>query len=70
MVVTASDVILQLMICFVCLTMGSHEHLRKFIMTVDLSLGVPKIVLTRIQSKSLRISMPIDQDSSRDGTLT
>ena len=70
MVVTASDVILQLMICFVCLTMGSHEHLRKFIMTVDLSLGFPKIVLTRIQSKSLRISMPIDQDSSRDGTLT
>ncbi len=29
-VMTAVDLIVQLMICYICLTMGSHVHLRKF----------------------------------------
>ena len=45
---TVVEVIVQLMICFICLTMGSHEHLRKFKMTLDFSRGAPRIVFNRI----------------------
>jgi hypothetical protein len=36
-VVTAVDLIVQLMICYICLTMGSHVQLRKFQMTLDMT---------------------------------
>ena len=36
-VVTATDLIVQLMICYICLTMGSHVQLRKFQMTLDMT---------------------------------
>ncbi len=45
--VIAVDFIVQLMICYICLSMGSHVHLREFKMTLDLSKGVPKVMLTR-----------------------
>ncbi len=31
------DVIVQLMICYICLTVGSHEHLRKIQITLDMT---------------------------------
>jgi hypothetical protein len=48
-VVTAVDLIVQLMICYICLTMGSHIHLRNFQMTLDLTTGVPKVVFSYIR---------------------
>ncbi len=51
-VATIVDMIVQLMICYICLTMSSHVHLRKFQMTLDLTSGVPKVVFSRI-SESL-----------------
>ncbi len=38
----AVDVIVELMICYICVTMGSDERLRKFKMTLDMTSGVPK----------------------------
>ncbi len=42
-VLTALDVIVQLMICFICVTIGSDERLRKIKMTLDMTSGVPKV---------------------------
>ncbi len=42
------DLIVQLMICYICLSMGSHVNLREFKMTLDLTTGTPKVMLTRI----------------------
>jgi hypothetical protein len=35
--VTAVDILVQIAICFICLTMGSSEKIRKFKMTLDLT---------------------------------
>ncbi len=43
-VVTAVDLIVQLLICYICLTMGSQPQLRKFQLTLDVTSGVPKVV--------------------------
>ena len=45
----AIDVIVQLAICYICLTMGSHANLRKFQLTLDLTKGVPTVVFSRIR---------------------
>jgi hypothetical protein len=37
------------MICYICLSMGSHEHLRKFRLTLNLTSGVPKVVFKRMR---------------------
>ncbi len=44
---TAVDLVVQLMICYICLTMGSHEQLCKFQLTLDLTTGEPKVVFKR-----------------------
>ncbi len=36
-VMTAVDLIVQLMICYICLTMGSHVQLRLYQMTLDMT---------------------------------
>ncbi len=61
-VVTIVDVIVQLMICYICLTMGSHVHLRKLQMTLDLTTGVPKIVFSRTRV-SIRDCEVVDEDA-------
>ncbi len=37
------NVIGQIMICYICVTMGSDVRLRKFKMTLDMTTGVPKV---------------------------
>ena len=45
------DVIVQLAICFICLTMGSDKQLRKFVMTLDVTIpGAPRLIWTRKES--------------------
>jgi hypothetical protein len=46
-VITVVDLIVQLVICYICLTMGSNVQLCKFQMTLDLTSGVPKVVFSR-----------------------
>ena len=46
-VLTGIDVIVQLMICFICVTMGSHINLRKFKITLDITSGAPKVIFKR-----------------------
>ncbi len=52
-VVTVVDLIVQLMICFICLTMGSHENLRKFRLTLDPTTGVPKVMFMPIRESDI-----------------
>ncbi len=55
-IVTVVDLIVQLMICYICLSMGSHAYLRKFQITLDLTTGVSKVVFKRIR-ESVRDSL-------------
>lgn len=50
---TAVDVIVQLAICFICLTMGSSEKLRRFKMTLEFTSGAPKLVFSLIKDESV-----------------
>ena len=46
------ELVMQLAICFICFTMGSHEHLRRFKLILDYSIpNLPRVIFTR--SKSL-----------------
>jgi hypothetical protein len=50
---TFVDMIVQLVICYICLTMGSSVQLRKFKMTLDVSHpGAPKVIFTLKESLS------------------
>ena len=50
---TFVDMIVQLVICYICLTMGSSVQLRKFKMTLDVSHpGAPKVIFTLKESIS------------------
>ncbi len=42
-ILTSVDVIVQLLICFICVTVGSDVRLRKFKMTLDMTTGVPTV---------------------------
>ncbi len=56
---SVSDTIVQLFICLLCLTMGSDKKLRKFIMTVDVTIpGAPKLIWTRKLSVVSEIVAP------------
>ena len=57
----AADVIVQLMICYICLTMGSNEHLRKFQMTLDMSTGVPKFVFSCIRERDQKNEVEVKE---------
>ncbi len=48
-IVTTVDLIVQLMICYICLTMGSHVYIRNTRITLDLTTGVPKVVFSCIR---------------------
>jgi hypothetical protein len=60
-VLIAVDLIVQLMICYICLTMGFHIYLRKFQMTLDLTTGVPKVMLTRIKESMVVSELEIEE---------
>jgi hypothetical protein len=53
-ILVAVEVLVQLAICFICLTMGSHEFLRKFKLTLDLSNGAPKVVFSRMKESVIQ----------------
>ncbi len=53
------DVIVQLFICLLCLTMGSDKQLRKFILTLDVTIpGAPKLIWTPRMSVQSEIEAP------------
>jgi hypothetical protein len=66
----AVDVTVQLMICLICMTMGSDERLRKFKMTLDLSSGAPKVIFFLINSIDEVESEDICLDESRNSTTS
>jgi hypothetical protein len=49
-VLTITDMIFQLTICYICLTMGSNSQLRKFRVTLDVSEGIVRFKLTLKES--------------------
>ena len=48
-ILTVVDVTVQLLICFICLTMNSNAQLRKLKITVVFNEGLPKIIFNRIE---------------------
>jgi hypothetical protein len=60
-IVLVVDLIVQLMICYICLSMGCQRHLREFKMTLDLNTGVPKVMLTRIRESVVISEIDIDE---------
>ena len=53
------EVIVQLFICFICITMGSDKQIRKLNITLDLTIpGAPKLVWTRKLSVGSEIEAP------------
>ena len=57
---TALDLILQLMICYICITMGSHDNLCKFKITLDLTTGVPEIVFSHFRESDVLSGLLIE----------
>ena len=60
--ITIVDLIVQMMVSYICYTMGSSVYLRKFQMTLDVSNGVPYVMFSRIR-ESFRNSDIIIEDS-------
>ncbi len=57
------EVIVQLFICLLCLTVGSDKQLRKFILTLDVTIpGAPKMIWTRKMSVQLELDAPVSEN--------
>ncbi len=57
------ELTVQLFICLLCLTMGSDKQLRKFILTLDVTIpGAPKLIWTRKMSVKSEIVAPASDD--------
>jgi hypothetical protein len=60
-VLISVDTILQLAICFICLTMGSHVNLRKFKITLELNQGVARVVLSRYRESLIENEVTFEE---------
>ena len=48
---TAVDVFVQLLICFICVTIGYDVRLRKLKITLDMTTGVPKVIFLCVRER-------------------